>query len=69
MPATRTLAPLVERGDLRELGVHLEGVAEQHAPAADQEQADAEQKHAADDERADRGEPDVWHINPSAATA
>ena len=30
------------------LGVHLEGVAEQHAPAADQEQADAEKKHAAD---------------------
>ena len=34
------LGAVVERGDLRELGDELEGVAEQHAPAADQEQAD-----------------------------
>ena len=40
-PTTRTLAPFCRApAILRELGVDLERLAEQHAPAADQEQPD-----------------------------
>ena len=46
---------VLQAGDLRELGIDLERVAEQHAPVADEEQADGEQQESPDDERADGG--------------
>ena len=53
----------LQTGDLRELRVDREGVGKQHSPVADQEQADREQQHSSQHERADDAAAVEIHVD------
>ena len=60
-PRDAHLRSVLKSRDVGELGIHLERVAEQHAPVADQKQADAEKQDPRDDESSDGRLPERIH--------